>query len=168
MQYATPEEANANVKSMLRMVAPGFTLMHWRGDMAHTHIRATVCATDGMNRLMFTTSIYPSAAFADRLNWIGIATDCHHKIGLDRRVRMLMRVHPDAHIQFVDNEQDGDDSLFGYIAYDESFRAVAWAPIPLGDEGDARPDDLAQITHTIPDGLHAEMDYIERTVARTR
>lgn len=163
MQYATPEEANDNIKTLLRMVAPGFTLMHWRGDMTHTNIRATVCATDGMNRLMFTATIYPTAAYADRFQWIGIATDCHHDLGLDRRVRMLMRVHPNAHIQFIDNE----DTLFGYVAY-EAYRAVAWAPLPFDEDGDALPDEPARITHTIPDEMVDEMERIARAVARTR
>lgn len=169
MQYASADQVNDHIKTLLHRVAPGFTLMHWRGEITHTNIQATVCATDGMNRLMFTAHVYPTAAYAGRFNWIGIGIDCHHEIGLDRRVQMLMRVHPDAHIQFIDNEGEGDNFLFGYVAYDESFRAIAWAPLPVDDEGDAHPDDLAKITHTLPAELHAEMEYVsERAVAQRR
>lgn len=160
MRYATEEQTHTNVTDLLARIAPGFTLMHYRAEPNHNELEVTVCAKEGLNRLMFRTIVFPSLAIAGQFQYIGISTDCHHAMGLNRRVEMLMRVHPDAHIRHVDNEEDGDDALFGYVAYDDDFRPLAWAPLPLDDEGMAIFDAPARITHTLPEGLDDEMEYI--------
>lgn len=153
MRYPPESEIHTNVTNTLARIAPGFTLMHFRAMPNHTTMDVTVCAKEGLNRLMFNATLYPKFCMPGRLLYIGVKTDCLHAKGLNHRVEMLMRIHPDAHIQFIDNEEDGDDALFGYVAYDDDYNPIAWAPIELDKDGSPVDDAPAHVTHTIPAGV---------------
>lgn len=169
MRYATPEQITENLTDLLARIAPGFTLMHYRATPNHDEMEVTVCATQGLNRLMFRAMAFRSLAVAGQFQYIGVSTDCHHTTGIDRRVRMLMRVHPDLHIQHIDDEgYDDDEEIFGYVAYDDNLKAIAWAPLPVDDEGMAIFDAPARITHTIPEGVEYPMQDLREHVARSR
>lgn len=161
MRYATEQQIHDNLTVLLSRIAPGFTLMHFRAEPNHNEMEVTVCAKQGLNRLMFRSIAFPTLCVAGQFQYIGVSTDCDHRTGINRRVQMLMRVHPNAHIRHADNGRDDDEALFGFVAYDDNFVPLAWAPLPLDDDGMAMDDEPARITHTMPAGLDDEMEYIK-------
>lgn len=159
MRYVTDDQITERLTRLLSHTAPEYNLLHYTASPTHDHMGLVVCAANDNQRLTFIVKMW--TAYSTQEGFIGIFPDapndahCQYgeQFGIDRRVQMLMRVHPNAHIQHVDD----DDALFGYVAYDDEYRALAWAPLPLDD--DAMPDEPAHITHTMPD-LDDEMEYI--------
>ena len=153
MRYHDEETLSLHITHLLSAIAPGFSLDHYHAIPLHDHTHTTVCATEGLNRLMFDMTIHEHGAYAGRFGYIGTKPCTAHQRGLDPRVSLLAQSHPVAHIQHVDNEED-ENQLFGYVAYDDEFRPLAWAPVPVNAGGWATPDaEAAYITHTLPDGL---------------
>lgn len=168
MRYVTDEQITERLTRLLSHTAPGFNLLHYTVSPMHDHMRLVVCAANGIHRLSFSVKMW--TRYSTQEGFLGIFPDApndahcqfNYQFGIDRRVQMLMRVHPNAHIQLIDNEEDGDDALFGYVAYDDNYRPLAWAPVPIedGDEDETMPDETAHITHTLPD-LDADMEHIK-------
>lgn len=168
MMYPNDTNLRALLNDHLTSVAPGFTLIHYHAEPHHNHVAVTLCSGEGLNRLRFEVKVYGELVLTDRFGYIGTKPCHHHRLGYDPRVTVMIEAYPDAHIQHVDNEQDGDDAVFGYLAYDDAFNAVAWAPIPLDDEGTPMPDAPVVIHTIIPINVFAETEYIRHDVARHR
>lgn len=165
MRYATPELIQLQLDRLMRRTMPGFTLHHYWATPHHDHLAVSVCAKEGLNTVKMEARVWPTFAMWHRFDYLGIAPDCHHPTGMDERVRMLIEVHPDAHIQHIDDEgYDDDDDIFGYVAYDDDLKVLAWAPIPVDGEGMAMPEAAAYITHTIPAGVEYPMQSIREHV----
>lgn len=152
----------------LHMIAPGFTLDHYHHEPHHNRASVTVCAKEGLNRLMFRAKVFSDFVIVGNFDYIG-TMPCKSLRGIDPRVQMLMDMYPDAHIQHVDDEgYCEEESIFGYVAYDDDLDVLAWAPIPIDDEGMAMLHAVPYITHTIPDGLEYPMQSIRENVESSR
>lgn len=168
MMYPNDSQIDERLTKLLSHTAPDYTLLHYTASPTHDHMRLIVCAANDNQRLTFVVNMW--SGYATQEGFIGVFSDApndahaqtDYEFGIARPVQMLMRVHPNAHIQFVDNEEDGDDALFGYVAYDDNYKPLAWAPVPLDDDDDEGPvvDAPARVTHTIPEGLDDQMEYI--------
>lgn len=160
MMYPDDATIRTHLTELLSNIAPDFELMHYSADTMHHHLHANVCARHGELRLMFDAQVYNNFATAGRFNYIGKDADSEgeHHTGISTHAKILIDAYPDAHVEFYDNEEDGHSSLFGYVAYDDDFRPLAWCPVPVEDEDENPYDEPPVIAHTLPD-LDECMNY---------
>lgn len=159
MIYPDDATIRTNLAELLSNIAPDFELMHYTAEPMHHYLHTTVCARNGNLRLMFEARVLNDFATAGRFDYIGDAdSEREHHTGIQSHARLLIDTYPDAHVQFYDNEDD-DNPMFGYVAYDDEFRPLAWCPVPIEDEDENPYDEPPVIAHTLPD-LTECMNYI--------
>lgn len=157
--YPNDETTRKHLIELLHNIAPGFELEDYHAEPMHDHLQVQVRARQGMNRLMFDARVYPMFATQGRFNYIGTAGQ-GHLMNMSPYAKVLIDAYPDAHVQHYDNEEDGHSAQFGYVAYDDDFRPIAWSPMPLGEDGDEDVEGPPPaIAHTLPD-LTECMGYI--------